>query len=35
MFQADRSRGDDRQEKQQDVEPPPVLEPAERWRKRR
>jgi hypothetical protein len=32
MIEAERGRGGDRQEKQQDVKPPPVLEPAKRRR---
>jgi hypothetical protein len=32
MFEAEQGRRDDRQEKQQDVNTPPVLEPAIRWR---
>jgi len=32
MFEADERRGGDRQEKQQDVNAPPVLKPAIRWR---
>ena len=30
MLDTDDGRGGDRQEKQQDVQPPPVLEPADR-----
>jgi hypothetical protein len=32
MFQTNRGGGEDGQEKQQDVNTPPVLKPAIRWR---
>jgi hypothetical protein len=32
MFEPDQRRRDDGQEKQQDVNAPPVLKPAIRWR---